>query len=106
MSRPSRIEPVVGEWYLVNDRTFEVVALDADDGTIEIQHGDGSIEEVDLEDWSQWVASGDLSETDPPDDYVESYDAEDDATALPPSRFDGEGSLRAGGLDDLDLFDA
>jgi hypothetical protein len=106
MTGPFRIEPVVGDWYLVNGKTFEVVALDADDATIEIQHGDGSIEELDADDWAQWATSGELTETDPPDDYVESYDAEEDATALPPARFDGEGSLRAGGLDDLDLFEA
>ena len=106
MTGSFRIEPLVGDWYLVGDKTFEVVALDADDATIEIQHGDGSIEEVEADDWAQWVASGDLSETDPPDDYVESYDAEDDVTALPPARFENEGSLRAGGLDGLDLFDA
>ena len=34
---------------------FEVVAFDDDDGTIEIQYFDGTVEEMDIEDWeAQW----------------------------------------------------
>ncbi len=39
--------PIVGCWYQANlGVTFEVVAVDEDDMTIEIQHFDGSIEEA------------------------------------------------------------
>jgi hypothetical protein len=45
--------PVVGNWYLHRDRgePFQVVALDEDAGTIEIQDFDGAIDEIDLDEW-------------------------------------------------------
>ena len=49
-------QPGIGDWYRLNDGAlFEVVALDDDDGTIEIQYFDGTVEEMDIEDWeAQW----------------------------------------------------
>jgi len=49
-------QPGIGDWYRLNGGAlFEVVALDDDDGTIEIQYFDGTVEEMDIEDWeSQW----------------------------------------------------
>ena len=45
-------QPSIGEWYRLNrGDSFEIVAVDEDDGTVEIQHFDGTIEEMDLEDW-------------------------------------------------------
>ena len=42
MSNPA---PVVGQWYArPGGDSFEVVAIDRDDGTIEIQYFDGTIE--------------------------------------------------------------
>ena len=70
--------PVIGKWFRRRSgNTFEVVAVDEDDGTIEIQHFDGTIEEVDLEFWpnllaievsapEDWSGSVDMD----PDDYV------------------------------------
>lgn len=48
-------EPIVGNWYqhLDKGQQFEVVAVDEDSATIEIQHFDGDLEEVSLEDWTQ-----------------------------------------------------
>ena len=49
--------PGIGEWYRhTGGDSFEVVAFDEDDGTIEIQYFDGTVEEMDTEDWeSQWA---------------------------------------------------
>ena len=44
------VYPVIGKWFRrPNGNMFEVVAVDEDDHTIEIQHFDATIEEVDLE---------------------------------------------------------
>src|SRR5438046_10449898 len=49
-------QPAIGDWYRSSGGAlFEVVALDDDDGTIEIQYFDGTVEEMDIEDWApQW----------------------------------------------------
>ena len=42
MTSPS---PVVGDWYRRMDGAlFEVVAIDRDDSTVEVQHFDGTLE--------------------------------------------------------------
>ncbi len=49
----SDVDPIIGNWYR-NQETgsdFEVVALDEDAQTIEIQHFDGEVEEMDLDAW-------------------------------------------------------
>jgi hypothetical protein len=63
--------PVVGEWYQTSSRdVFEVVALDDDEGVIEIQYFDGSIEEVDLAEWYEL----ELRSVQPPEDWAGSMD--------------------------------
>jgi len=70
MTSPS---PVVGEWYRrLNGSLFEVVAIDRDDGTVEVQHFDGTVEEVDLESWDEQ----ELEEAKPPEDWSGSVDVE------------------------------
>lgn len=51
---------------------FEVVAIDEDDATIEIQHYDGTVGEYDLEAWNDLV----LTEAEPPEDWSGSLDME------------------------------
>jgi hypothetical protein len=47
------IYPVVGRWYKESDgQTFEVVAVDDDDETVEVQYADGAVEEFDMESWN------------------------------------------------------
>ncbi len=49
----SDVDPIIGNWYR-NQETgndFEVVALDEDAQTIEIQYFDGELEELDLDAW-------------------------------------------------------
>lgn len=45
-------EPTVGDWYGdTEDKIFEIVALDTDTNTIEIQYFDGAVEDIDIDDW-------------------------------------------------------
>jgi DNA/RNA endonuclease YhcR with UshA esterase domain len=47
-------DPRIGDWYKnVHGDTFEIVAIDRDDGTLEIQYFDGTIEELELESWQE-----------------------------------------------------
>lgn len=70
MTSPS---PVVGDWYRrLNSTLFEVVAIDRDDGTVEVQHFDGTLEEFDLEAWEEQ----DFEEAQPPEDWTGSVDVE------------------------------
>ena len=70
--------PLIGSWYRhPNGNLFEVVAVDEVDATIELQHFDGTIDEVDLEAWpglliesvgapEDWSGSVDMD----PEDFV------------------------------------
>ena len=70
MTSPS---PVVGDWYRrPNGALFEIVAIDRDDGTIEVQHFDGTVEEFDLESWEEQ----EFEEAQPPEDWTGSVDVE------------------------------
>lgn len=70
MTSPS---PVVGQWYRRSDGSlFEVVAVDRDDGTIDVQHFDGTVEEIDLESWDDQ----DFEEVEAPEDWTGSVDME------------------------------
>jgi hypothetical protein len=74
MTSPS---PIVGEWYrrasgAPNASLFEVVAIDRDDGTIEVQHFDGTLEELELESWEEQ----EFEEAQPPEDWTGSVDVE------------------------------
>ena len=70
MTSPS---PIVGDWYRrTNGALFEVVAVDRDDGTIEVQHFDGTLEEFDLEAWDEQ----EFEEAQAPEDWSGSVDVE------------------------------
>jgi hypothetical protein len=63
--------PVIGSWFRRPDGVlFEVVAVDEDDGTIEIQQFDGTIGEIEIEYWLQML----LVEASPPEDWSGSVD--------------------------------
>ncbi len=49
----NRLPPIVGNWYAHRDKgaLFQVVALDEDAGTIEIQEFDGGLDELDIDEW-------------------------------------------------------
>jgi hypothetical protein len=65
--------PVIGDWYRnITGEIYEVVAIDDDDGTVEIQYFDGSIEELDLDTWFETVAEP----AEPPEDWSGPLDIE------------------------------
>ena len=65
--------PVIGDWYRQpGGETFEVVAIDPDDRTIEIQYFDGTVEELELEDW----LDDQIAVTEAPEDWTGSVDVE------------------------------
>lgn len=51
----SETDPIVGIWYqrLDKGQEFQVVAVDEETGSVEMQHFDGDLEEMDLETWHQ-----------------------------------------------------
>ena len=74
---PSYAEPIVDHWYYHLDKgqRFLVVAIDEQAGTIEIQHFDGDLDELSLEDWyrqeietseapANWSGAADIAEPD------------------------------------------
>jgi hypothetical protein len=85
------IKPVVGHWYRgVTDELFEVVAIDDQDETIEIQFFDGSVTEIDFESWNEQLRDELLEVADAPEDWsgavdveVEDLDREFEDTARP-----------------------
>ncbi|MBT8144388.1 MAG: hypothetical protein KJO55_06785 [Gammaproteobacteria bacterium] len=67
----TQINPVIGDWYKMSGGSiFEVVAFDEDDGTIEVQHYDGTVEEYELDAWHQML----LASVEPPEDWAGSMD--------------------------------
>ncbi len=92
----AQLRPVVGDWYLTpTGETFEVVAFEPEEETVEIQYFDGSVEELDLDSWLELGAET----AQPPEDYSGSLDL---------AREDYDFDDRAGGvmfnpLDELDL---
>ena len=65
--------PEVGNWYRrVNGNLFEVVAVDEDERTVEMQHFDGTIEELDFEAWRDV----ELEPAEAPEDWSGSVDVD------------------------------
>ncbi|MEN8178465.1 MAG: DUF6763 family protein [Pseudomonadota bacterium] len=65
----------VGHWFLtVEGEKLEVVAYDHEEGVIEVQFYDGTIEEYDQEDWDAL----EVKSTAPPEDWAGSYDVSSD----------------------------
>lgn len=61
-----KTKPVVGEWYQgIDGANFEIVAIDKEERTIEIQYFDGAIEELDFSSWAQLP----MQPSDPPEDW-------------------------------------
>ncbi len=89
--------PLVGEWYIdPQGVVFEVVAVDADDGTVEVQYFDGTVEELESEAWEEMRPKL----TEPPEDWSGSLDMDRDDYGV--ERDDGDRGLWANPLDDFD----
>jgi hypothetical protein len=100
-------KPDIGNWYRVlGGELLEVVAIDEDDGTIEVQYADDTIEELDLVDWEAQRLKGEIVDAEAPEDWSDSADVEgDEDTHAPSSGLNGDAQM-AGGLDGLDLFES
>jgi hypothetical protein len=106
MARASSIQPVVGDWYSSRGERFEVVAVDEDEGTIEVQFADGTLAEVEADDWSLRCQAGAMRTAEPPEDFSAGNDQDaDDPARYSSASYDDEASLRAGPLEGLDLFE-
>ena len=68
----SDLDPIVGNWYknVEEETEFEVVAVDEEAQTVEIQYFDGEVEEIDLDSWYEIV----LEPIEPPEDWSGAYD--------------------------------
>lgn len=87
----SRIAAVPGQWY--QDRTsgdmFQIVNVDEEDGSIDVQHADGSLEEASVDDWVTRRIEG----CEQPGDCVYSFDdLGADDTGLPEPHADPHGA--------------
>jgi hypothetical protein len=62
------LDPVEGNWYHHFDKgqDFMVVDVNEREGTVDIQHFDGDIEELEMEEWEEM----DLEEIEPPEDWT------------------------------------
>ena len=68
----TEVDPIVGNWYqhLDKGQSFEVVAVDEDSATVDIQHFDGDLEELSFESWYQL----DIELSEPPEDWTGAMD--------------------------------
>lgn len=89
--------PLVGEWYADTQGTlFEVVAVDPDDGTVEVQYFDGTVEELDADSWEEMRPKP----SDPPEDWSGSFDIDREDYGV--DLDEGDRGMWANPLDNLD----
>jgi len=89
--------PVIGHWYRrINGNLLKIVAIDDDDGAIEVQYFDGTIDEIDIDTWNGML----LERVGPPEDWSGSVD-------MDPEDFSGDdsGEIPAGYHDPLEFLD-
>lgn len=69
------MRPEVGQWYINEEskQQFEVVALDMETDSIEIQYFEGEIDDLDFEDWYSLP----LVTMDAPEDWSGPYETDD-----------------------------
>ncbi|MGA2710594.1 MAG: DUF6763 family protein [Steroidobacteraceae bacterium] len=78
----TRSNAIPGQWYLDRQRgdIFQVVGVDGDGRSIDIQYADGSVEDISLDDWVMLDVVG----CDQPEDWVGPYDdLESDDIGIP-----------------------
>jgi hypothetical protein len=69
--------PAVGQWFQpAGGEPLEVVAVDPDDGTIEVQYFDGTVEEFELQEWRAMA----MEAMEAPEDWTGSLDVEPEDT--------------------------
>jgi hypothetical protein len=73
----AKLAPIIGQWYRRSGGdSFEVVAIDREDRTIEIQYFDGTVGELEVEEWIE----GEFESTEPPEDWTGSLDVDTEDT--------------------------
>jgi hypothetical protein len=92
-------QPNIGDWYRNPGGVFEVVAYDEDDGTIEIQYFDGTIEELEREDWNAQWKDGTLEAGEAPEDWSGSVDVDPPEEGAGSDSALGDRDLRASPLE-------
>lgn len=68
--------PTVGKWFqdTTTSQLLEIVAVDEDSGTIEVQYDDGAIGEFDLDSWAQLFLVSAAAPEDPGAGYGDVYE--------------------------------
>ena len=98
-------QPTIGDWYRnPGGALFEVVACDDDDGTIEIQYFDGTIEEMEREDWDAQWKDGMIEAGEAPEDWSGSVDVDPPEEDWGSDERSQDRDLRASPLEGLDRF--
>jgi hypothetical protein len=74
----ANVDPVLGNWYRHLDKgyEFQVVAYDETDGVVEIQHFDGDVEALELDEWKEMT----LEHIEPPEGWagpVDDFEGDD-----------------------------
>lgn len=108
MTNVAKHSPVLNAWYqdAEEDQVFEVIAIDDEDGTIEIQYYDGEVAELDFDTWKQMV----VIPARPPEDWRSAYELSDDdnndsdAVYVPDNWDDPLGNLEPDVASDNDDF--
>lgn len=85
----AKIAPKINDWYqdVREDEFFEVVAVDEQEGWIEVQYLNGEIGEFDFDTWEQMV----LLSAQPPEDWrvaFEMADEDEDGSTFSMSNWD------------------
>jgi hypothetical protein len=69
----NEFKPCIGDWYQnIGRDNFEIVALDEEEATMEIQYFDGAVEEIDFDSWYEM----EIQPIEPPEDWSGSLDIE------------------------------
>ncbi len=82
-------KPIEGNWYeLPSGEIFTVVTVDEEEGMVEIQYDDTSLEEIEMVDWDDLGADP----IDPPDEWAADYSnfEDDDDFEIEPSELEEE----------------
>jgi hypothetical protein len=71
------VKPIVGQWYRGGTHElFEVVAIDDQDQTIEIQYFDGTVTEMEFDAWNEHLLDELIDAADAPEDWSGAVDVE------------------------------
>jgi hypothetical protein len=100
--------PTIGIWYRDQelDTSFEVVALDENSRTIEVQYVDGAIGEFDFESWQQLALKRTAAPEDSEAAYEMSYEDKwsDDSVFVPESWINPVTLMEPEGFQGIDDF--